>query len=78
MSWKTCTARASIAPLLLATMLFPAGCSPTTTTLTAGTEATVAADVCRVWLPLTYSSRDTELTQTEARANNAARDAYCN
>lgn len=36
------------------------------------------ADLCkRGWLPQTYSSRDTEQTQAEARANNAARAAFC-
>lgn len=62
---------------MLATMLFLAGCLPTTTTHIAGTEANIAAGVCRVWKPVTYSSRDTDQTRLEARANNAARDAYC-
>lgn len=56
-----------------------AACSPTLTTQTAATEAdrSIAAGVCRVWVPVTYSGRDTEQTQIEARANNAARVAYC-
>lgn len=52
-------------------------CSPTLTTRTAETDRAVAAGVCSVWLPVTYSSRDTDQTQDEVRANNAARDAYC-
>ena len=40
-------------------------------------DQTVTAGVCTVWKPVTYSGRDTEQTQLEARANNAARGAYC-
>lgn len=58
-----------------ALMMLVTACSPTTTTRTVETEIT--AGVCSVWTPVTYSSRDTEQTQHEARANNAARDAYC-
>lgn len=56
-----------------------AACSPTLGTLTGATEAdrATAAGVCRVWTPVTYSSQDTEQTQLEVRANNAARKAYC-
>lgn len=47
-------------------------------TQTAETEAAMVADLCdHVWRPVTYSSRDTEQTQIEARAANAARAAYC-
>lgn len=77
MSWKTPIASASTALSLLATTFFLAGCSPTLTTRTAATEAAIAADVCRAWQPVTYSSRDTEQTQLEVRATNAARAAYC-
>lgn len=73
---------------LLGMMFFLAGCSPTTTTLTAATnlignsqamqtDTRLAADACRAWKPVTYSSRDTGQTQLEARASNAAREAYC-
>ena len=56
-----------------------AGCQSLNTTRTAATEAdaSIAAGVCRVWVPVTYSSRDTEQTRLEARANNAAREEYC-
>lgn len=64
-------------PLLLVMMLFLAGCQQTLTTRTAETERAIAGDVCSVWVPRTYSSRDTEETQLEVRANNAARNAYC-
>jgi hypothetical protein len=63
--------------LLLAMTFSLAGCLSTSTTRTDATEAAIVADVCRAWPVVTYSSRDTEQTQTEARANNAARDAYC-
>lgn len=55
------------------------GCLHLQTTPTAAIDAdkAIAAKVCTVWLPTTYSSRDTEVTQTGNRANNAARDAYC-
>ncbi len=65
-------------PLLLVTTFFLTACSPTTTTLTAETDASITRNVCsKAWRPVTYSSKDTEQTQREARANNAARDAYC-
>lgn len=55
------------------------GCLHLQTTPTAAIEAdkAIAAKVCSVWLPTTYSSRDTEVTQLGNRANNAARDGYC-
>lgn len=77
MRLKPLTASASIALSMLATVFLTAACSPTTQTRIAGTEGQLAADVCRAWLPVTYSSRDTDQTQIEARANNAARAAYC-
>ncbi len=77
MNWKSFTASASAALLTLATTSFLAGCSPTTSTLTVETEGAIAAGVCQAWKPVTYSSRDTEQTQLEARANNAARASYC-
>jgi uncharacterized lipoprotein YajG len=78
MNWKSSTASGSAALLMLATTSFLAGCSPTSSTLTVETESAIAADVCQAWQPVTYSSRDTEQTQLQARANNAARAAYCN
>lgn len=82
MNWKDFMASAWMLPLLLAMMCVLAACSPTLTTLTGGTdapaaEASISADVCRAWKPVTYSSRDTGQTQLEARANNAGRDSYC-
>lgn len=69
-----------LTPALLATSLTIPACQ----TLTDGTErraaeadARIAAGVCEVWLPVTWSSRDTSETQAEVRANNRARDAYC-
>lgn len=56
----------------LAIASFLVGCSQTTTTRTAETEATIAADVCTVWQPVSYSSRDTDETRLDVRANNAA------
>ena len=77
MNSKLCKPSAWRGPLVLATTSCLAACSPTTTTLTAATDMRVAAGVCEVWRPQTYSSRDDEQTQLEARANNAARAAYC-
>lgn len=74
---RTFTARVSIALPMLAMTCFLAACQSATTTRTAETDRAIAADVCRVWRPVTYSSRDTEKTRLEVRANNAARDAYC-
>ena len=55
------------------------GCQSLTTTRTAGIEAdkAVTVGVCRVWVPITYSSRDTDQTRLEVRGNNAARGKYC-
>lgn len=79
MSSSSCKASVSRMLLTLGMTSFLAGCSPTLGTPTAATEAdtAAAAGVCRVWTPVTYSNRDTEQTQLEARANNAARKAYC-
>lgn len=49
------------------------GCA--TMTPTAGTS--VSPLVCEAWRPVTWSSRDTDQTIREARANNAAWEAYC-
>lgn len=63
-----------------------AGCLSLQTTPTGEIEAraaaiaadkAIAAKVCAEWVAVTYSSRDTEQTRLEVRANNAARDAYC-
>lgn len=64
------------------TLFLLASCSPTLTTLTGGTSAAVteqsiAADVCRAWKAVSYSSRDTPETVLQVRANNEARKAYC-
>lgn len=77
MNSKSFTAGALARLPMLATMSFLAACSQTSGTLTVATEAAVASDVCRVWQSVTWSSRDTDRTQLEVRANNAARDAYC-
>ena len=63
---------------MLVTTFFLAGCALTNrATQIAETEAAIAAAVCRVWRPVTYSSRDTETTRREAQANNAAQAVYC-
>jgi hypothetical protein len=64
-------------PSLLGMMCLLAGRQSILPTNTAATEKSIAADTCRAWRPVTYSSRDTEQTKLQARANNAARDAYC-
>jgi len=63
--------------LLLGMMSLPAGCLSTPQTRIEGTEAAIVAQVCRAWVPITYSSKDTAATVLEVRAGNAARDAYC-
>lgn len=64
---------------LLVMTCFLAGCQLTPATQTAAIEIdrNVVESVCETWKTVTYSSRDTEQTQLEARANNAAREAYC-
>jgi hypothetical protein len=38
---------------------------------------TSATEVCAVWRPVGWSSRDTPETVTEVKANNARRAAWC-
>ena len=61
-----------LAPLALAMMFSLAACSQTTRTRTAVTDP-----ACIAWAQTTYSSRDTDETQRQARANNEARAVYC-
>lgn len=70
---------ASIGLTLLGMTSLLVGCQLTQTTETAAInlDRELTAQVCDVWKPVTYSSRDTDQTQLEARANNAAREAYC-
>lgn len=77
MSLQYFKVNASTLPLLLVTMCFLAGCQMNPTTNIAATEIMLAAHVCKVWQPVTYSSKDTDQTKLEVRANNAARHAYC-
>jgi len=66
-------------PLALVMTFLLAGCQSIPMTQTVETEAAMVADLCdHAWRPVTYSSRDSEQTQVEARAANAARAAYCN
>lgn len=74
--------RASIPSALIALsalvmMSLLVGCQMISQTHTKGTDAAIAADVCRVWQPISYSSRDTPETRQEIKVNNAARTAYC-
>lgn len=64
-------------PILLGTLLFLVACLSTQTTQTAATsDEKITAGVCSAWQPVSYSSKDTERTQIEVRANNAARIGY--
>ena len=77
MSYRTSIKSALMLPPLLGLV----ACSPTLWTRTGATETVAlnAADLCkRAWLAISYSSKDTTLTQAEVIANNAARKAYCN
>ncbi len=82
MSWKTFIGCAWTLLSLLAMTCGLVACQSIQTTLTGATDAAKAersnaVDVCRAWKDVTYSSRDTNRTQDEVRANNASRDAYC-
>lgn len=77
MSLKLPKASAFVMLPLLGMTFCLAGCLPTLMTRTGEIDGKVTAGVCAAWLPVTYSSRDTEQTQLEVRANNAARKAYC-
>ena len=61
--------------LMLAAGSTLTGCG--TTTLISATDP-ARRDLCeRAWKPVTYSNRDTQETQLQARQNNAAYDSYC-
>jgi len=77
MNWNFYMASALMKHSLLVMMFFLVGCQTTPTTQTAETERNIAASTCKVWVPVTYSSQDTEQTRLEIRANNAARAAFC-
>lgn len=68
---------ASIGLWMLAMTSCLAGCQLIPPTRTAATETAIVSQVCRAWVPITYSSKDTAQTVLEVRANNAAREAYC-
>lgn len=59
--------------LLLSATLPLAGCQ----SLTPTGAIRVVDTSCTAFRPITYSSRDTEQTQSEARGHNAAWDALC-
>lgn len=63
---------------LLWTTVLLAGCVTTTGTggIRANPEAANPTAVCHVWKPISWSSRDTDQTIAEAKANNAARKAW--
>jgi hypothetical protein len=60
--------RQMLALLLLITVTLMTGCSKTMAT--SGTE-------CAVWIPITWSSRDTPETIKQIKASNARRKAWC-
>lgn len=67
---KTWTRR--LVPLVLVTTFSLGGCAQTMPTRTAVTDP-----ACIAWGLSTYSSKDTEETQKQVRATNAARAVYC-
>lgn len=58
-------------------MLLMMGCQTPRQALIDETEKRLAAETCKVWLPITFSSRDTKQTQTEVHQGNLRRDCYC-
>jgi hypothetical protein len=65
-------ARRLLLPLLLALIL--TSCA---TTGTGAIDAEAIATICAAWPAVTWSSRDTQATVADAKANNAARAAFC-
>lgn len=61
--------------LPLAVLLLLVACQ--TTTPTAGIETRVVDTSCVVFEPIRYSRRDTEGTQDQVKAHNAAWDSIC-
>ena len=43
----------------------------------AAADVEIAAKVCKLWKPQTYSKNDTAETKAEVRAKNAQRAAFC-
>lgn len=52
-------------------------CATTTATVETEPEGADPSLVCLVWVPISWSTRDTDQTIREAKANNAAREAWC-
>ena len=76
MKSTSCKAGGFVLPLLLGMMFLVVGCSQTLSTQIGEIDRSIAAGVCKAFPAITYSSRDTERTQLEVRAHNAARVAY--
>ena len=66
--------RATPRPLPLALALILTSCA---TTGTGAISAKAIERTCSAWPPVSWSSRDTAETITDAKANNAARTAFC-
>lgn len=62
---------------LFAVTLLLGGC--VTTTDTAEIEARLLSKtaVCKAWLPVSWSLKDTDQTILEAKQNNASRKVFC-
>lgn len=79
MHFKPSRTSVSKLQVMLVMTLLLAGCQviPTTQTAAIKADKSIADNVCSVWKPVTYSSKDTQQTQLEVRANNAAQAGYC-
>jgi hypothetical protein len=77
MNWTSLKASACVRLFALALIFSTVACQPIKTIPIVEIDMRVTAGVCEAWQPVTYSSRDTEQTQIEVRAGNAAREAYC-
>lgn len=62
--------------LLLVPILMTTACATTGTGVTDQVIEDNALKVCHAWLPISWSSRDTEQTRNEVKANNSARVAW--
>lgn len=79
MKSRSFRASAFALPLMPVLLFSTAACQqiPAIRVVAIEADTMIAEGICDVWLPVSYSGRDTAETQLEVRAGNAARDAYC-
>jgi hypothetical protein len=63
---------------LIATMLLLNSCTTTAPAKAAAANVGLAAQVCGIWSPLSYSGKlDSQATKDQIKSQNAKRNAFC-